>query len=136
MLVRVGEFGEVLKECRVIVGTRLNDVAEAFRAELRFQSDEIFDWLIVRELRMSFEGLLQALLFEPILVIVMSPARQVVFVQAFARLTKTGDDLGVRETVVEHEVNLLPHRFGEVADFAGAAAPEGAAENGEGIEHG
>jgi len=83
MLVRVGEFGEVLKERRVIVGTRLNDVAEAFRAELRFQSDEIFDWLIVRELRMTFEGLLQALLFEPILVIVVSPARQVVFVQAF-----------------------------------------------------
>jgi len=51
-------------------------------------------------------------------------------------LKERRDDLGVRETVIEHEVNLLPHRFGQVADFAAAAAPERAAENGEGIEHG
>ena len=56
-----------------------------------------------------------------VLMIVLSPAREVVLVEAFASLAESRDYGGVGKAVIEHEVNLLPNGWLKIADFAAAA---------------
>jgi len=60
------------------------------------------------------------LLLEPILVIGSTPAGEIVFVEVLAGVAEGGDDLGVGEAVLEHEVDLVAEGGRELGDFAGA----------------
>ena len=107
----------MLEEGGVTAGIAVNVRPEALGVEFRFQPEKVFERLVVQVLRMVFESLLQTLLFQPVLMIVLPPAGEVVFVEAFAGLAKSCDDGGVGNAVIEHEVNHVAGRFRKVGNF-------------------
>jgi hypothetical protein len=69
-------------------------------------------------------GVAPDLFGEPVLVIGFAPAGEVVLVEVFADVAEPGDDVGIREAVLEHKVDLLADGGREPGDFAGATAVE------------
>lgn len=57
-----------------------------------------------------------------------APAGEVVLVEMFAVVAKPGDDVGVRNAVLEHAVDLLAEGGREVADLSSATAVKQKAE--------
>lgn len=70
--------------------------------------------------RLTASGGLSIVLFgKPILVVRLSPAGEIIFIEGFAGVAEVEDDSGIGQTITEHDVDLLADRVREAGNFAG-----------------
>jgi hypothetical protein len=132
---RGGEFGQSVEQDGVLARLTGENAAHDVMAEFHAEAEKVLRGLIGRELLMCRNHLFEPLFLEPILVLMEPPAREIIFIERFAGLPEPLDDLSVGQAIVDHDVDLLADSFGQMEDFAGAAAFEGASKDGERVDH-